>query len=180
MTETVTPKKVRFARIRKVLLRRVVGYGNERRYWESRWAWGKIPRNPNYRSNMEAKVRQVMLEHGCKNILEIGCGHEALRNLPKWCGLDFSRNIECPIHADITVGIPLPDKCFDAVFTSGVLQHIRPEKVQKAASEMARVAKLVILDEPHTQNPTFFSWDHNYEELFKGTPMVYVTEKWLL
>lgn len=180
MTETVKPEKVRFAGVRKFLLRRVVGYSNERRYWESRWGWGKIPRNPDYRANMEAKVRQVMLEHGCKNILEIGCGHERLDGLPKWCGLDFSRNIECPIHADITERIPLPDKCFDAVFTSGVLQHIRPEKVEKAASEMARVAKLVILDEPHTQNPKFFSWDHNYEELFRGTPMVYVTEKWLL
>ena len=180
MTETSTPKKVRFAGIRKFLLRRIVGYSNERRYWESRHGWGKIPRNPNYRSNMEAKVRQVMLEHGCKNILEIGRGVEALTGLPGYCGLDFSRNIPADIHADITKRIPLPDKCFDATFTSGVLQHIRPEKVQKAASEMARVAKLVILDEPHTQNPTFFSWDHNYEELFKGTPMVYVTEKWLL
>ena len=180
MTEMAKPEKVRFAGIRKFLLRRIVGYNNEQRYWESRWAWGKIPRNPNYRVNMEAKVRRIMEQNNCKNILEIGCGHERLDGLPNWTGLDFSRNIECDIRADITVKIPLPDKCFDAVFTSGVLQHIRPEKAQKAASEMARVAKLVILDEPHTQNPTYFSWDHNYEELFKGTPMVYVTEKWLL
>jgi hypothetical protein len=184
MTETV--KKVRFAWIRKVLLRRVVGYSNEQRYWNSRWAWGKIPRNPNYRSNMEAKVRKVMLEHGCKNILEIGCGEENLKGLPNYTGLDFSleglkkSKLDTFIFADITKRIPLPDKCFDAAFTSGVLQHIRPENVQKAASEMARVAKLVILDEPHTDNPTFFSWDHNYEELFRGTLMVYVTEKWLL
>jgi len=169
-----------FERARKVLLRRVVGNRNEQRYWEWRYAHGRIQRNPLYRTEMEAKVREVMLEHGCKNILEIGRGVEALTGLPGYCGLDFARNIPADIYADITKRIPLPDKCFDATFTSGVLQHIRPEKVQKATSEMARVAKLVILDEPHTQNPTFFSWDHNYEELFKGTPMVYVTEKWLL
>jgi hypothetical protein len=180
MEETVKPEKVRFAGIRKFLLRRVVGYRNEQRYWEWRYAHGRIKRNPNYRIEMEVKVRQVMLEHGCKNVLEIGRGVEALDGLPGYCGLDFSRNIPADIHADITKHIPLPDKTFDAVFSSGVLQHIPPENVQKAVSEMARVAKLVILDEPHTQNPTYFSWDHNYEELFKGTPMIYVTEERLL
>lgn len=181
MEQTGTQKKVRFAWIRKVLLRRVVGYSDERRYWEWRYAHGQITRNPRYRVEMEAKVRQVMEQHGCENILEVGCGQEALRNLPGWTGLDFSRNIDCHIHADITEKIPfLQDKHFDAVFSSGVLMHIPPEKVKKAAKEMARIAKLVILDEPPVKNPSFNCWDYDYEELFKGTPMVNITEERLL
>jgi len=165
---------------RKVMLRRVVGYGNEQRYWEWRYAHGRIERNPNYRTEMEDKVRKVMLEKGCKNILEIGCGQEALSGLPGYCGLDFSRNIPADIHADITKRIPLPDKTFDCVFSSGVLMHIPPENIEKAVAEMSRVGKLVILDEPQVKIQKFNCWDYDYAFLFKDTPMVMVSEERLL
>lgn len=171
-----------FAWIRKVWLRKIVGYENEQTYWGQRYEHGQIVRNPLYRPEMEQKVRKVMEQNGCKNVLEIGCGQEALRNLPSWTGLDFSRNIKADIYADITSerGIPIPDKAFDCVFSSGVLMHIVPEKVKKATSEMARVAKLVILDEPPVKNPSFNCWDYDYNYLFKGTPMVNITEERLL
>ncbi len=129
---------------------------------------------------MEQKVRKVMELNGCRNVLEIGCGQEALRGLPGWTGLDFSRNIKADIYADITERIPLPDKTFDCVFSSGVLMHITPEKVKKAASEMARIGKLVILDEPPVKTPKFNCWDYDYNWLFKGVPMVNITEERLL
>ncbi len=169
-----------FAWIRKVYLRRIVGYRNEQNYWEQRYAHGRIVRNPNYRTEMEQKVYRVMVANGCKNVLEIGRGVEALTGLPGYCGLDFSRNIPADIHADITVKIPLPDKTFDCVFSSGVLMHITPEKVKKAASEMARIGKLVILDEPPVKTPKFNCWDHDYNYLFKGVPMVNISEERLL
>jgi hypothetical protein len=169
-----------FAWIRKVYLRRIVGYRNEQTYWEQRYAHGQIVRNPNYRIEMEQKVRKVMESFGCENVLEIGCGQEALRGLPKYTGLDFSRNIAADIYADITIRIPLPDRCFDAVFSSGVLMHISPEKVEKAVSEMSRVSRLVILDEPRVKIPKFNCWDYDYVKLFQGKAMVNVTEERLL
>ena len=163
--------------IRKVILRRVIGYRNERRYWEWRYAHGHIERNPNYRSEMEEKVRKVMVDRGCKNVLEIGCGQVALKGLPNHTGLDFSRNIDCDIHADITKRIPLPDKCFDAVLSSKILMHIPSEKIERACTEISRVGKLVILNEPRVKTPEFNCYDHDYKRLFKDTPMVVVTEE---
>jgi hypothetical protein len=58
--------------------------------------------------------------------------------------------------------------------------HITPEKVKKAASEMARIGKLVILDEPPVKTPKFNCWDHDYNYLFKGAPMVNISEERLL
>lgn len=163
--------------IRKVYLRRIVGYGNERRYWGQRHAHGRITRDPEYKALMEERIAKVMAEHGCKNVLEVGCGQIPLSDLPNHTGLDFSRNIECDIHADITKRIPLPDKCFDVVLSSKILMHIPSEKIEKACSEIGRVGKLVILNEPKVERPEFNCYDHDYDSLFKGIPMVRVTEE---
>ena len=46
---------------------------------------------------------------------------------------------------DVTKKLPFKDNEFDFVYTFQVLQHIRPDDIQKALSELQRVAKKMIL-----------------------------------
>jgi SAM-dependent methyltransferase len=63
------------------------------------------------------------------------------------------------LHAGSLENLPFPDKSFDLVFSSDVLEHITVEKVQRVASELVRVSKdllfLSISLRPSAQNNKF-------------------------
>ena len=162
---------------KRVWLRRVIGYDDQRRYWDKRWGMRLIPGRTDY-TNTFAEVQRLMDAHECENILEIGCGRYPLSALPGYMGLDFSivalkdSGLRSYICADITDRIPLPDKSADAVYLGAVLLHVPYDKIARATAEIARVAKkCVILDEPRvpfkSKHHCFF---HEPRTLFNGYP----------
>jgi SAM-dependent methyltransferase len=135
----------------KRLYLKLVGYGDQKRYWDTRWG---IELNRTDRSIDPATFRDafkitldIMKKLDCNNILEIGCGKGEFRTLPNYTPLDFSKSVlnkyglEGYVYADITNKIPLPDKTFDCAMTRYVLMHIPTDKIENAVKEISRVTK---------------------------------------
>ena len=127
---------------------------NSQRYWNTRWRLNlQHDRLTNdIRSRIRSEVEQSMVRHGCKNVLEVGCGKIVpLRELSNATHLDFSlkalkhSKLDSFIYADITNRIPVPDKTFDATFSSSCLIHIPNESIKQACVEISRVTKKVII-----------------------------------
>ena len=166
--------------IKRVFLKYITGYGDERKYWDTRWKLGLKNEewDSNFKQKMTALMKNIMSQHRCKSFLEVGCGKANLRELPGYAGLDFSlesikrSGLKKAIFADITNHIPLPDKSFDAVFTRYVLLHILPNKIENAAAEVSRVtAKCIILYEPpyEPNKPQVqpHSFNHNLPQIIR-------------
>lgn len=155
----------------------MVSYRRPQKYWDFRWKHNlKVETEKEGRRNYVKAVANLMKQHECSNILEVGCGEAYLRDLPNYLGLDFSlealrkSGLEHFLYADITRKIPLPSKSQDAVLSRAVLMHIPPNKIGVAVKEMCRVAKKVIilfefygLNIQQTQPHCF---THNLPELF--------------
>lgn len=126
-------------------------------YWNARWFINlKHDRIlPESRAQLVYEVEKLMAQYDCMTILELGCGAEVpLRQMQHAAHLDYSlealrrSRLDAFIYADVTKNIPLPDKSFDASFSSNLLLHIKDENVVKACAEISRVTKkLVILNE---------------------------------
>jgi SAM-dependent methyltransferase len=84
-------------------------------------------------------------------IMEMGCasGVAYFANRYEVLGLDLSASslsrvsklYDTCIQADVTLGIPLPDACLDAVVSSYVWEHILPTHKPGALAELSRVLK---------------------------------------
>ena len=167
---------------KKVYLKRVVTYRDPQAYWNRRWGvslWRDHgPRTDTDYAAILSHVRTIMATHECDSVLEIGCGKNPMRELPGYIPLDFSAvalrasGLKSYICADITDGIPLPDKSVDAVYCRGVLLHISNDRIGKAVREISRVArKCVILGEPTTAFvDTHHCFWHEPQTLFKDYP----------
>jgi hypothetical protein len=166
--------------IKRVFLKYVTRYNNERKYWDTRWKLGLKNEdwNDDFQKRMFTLMKRVITEHGCQNILEIGCGRANLRELPGYVGLDLSleaikrSGLKEAVFADVTNHVPLPDKSFDAVFMRYVLLHISPSKIERAASEISRVAKkcIILYEPPYEQGKAQVqphSFNHNLPEIFQ-------------
>ena len=164
--------------LKKVYLKSVVGYKDPKRYWDKRW---KIrldeKEDGEYYQRLFAGISRILEDNGCDNVLEIGCGQARFRELPGYLGVDFSlealrRNkLEAFLYADITKGIPLPDKCFDAAMSTAVLMHIPEGRIKKATSEISRVTKkCIILMESRLPSNQPHCFLHDYEKLFRDFP----------
>jgi SAM-dependent methyltransferase len=165
---------------KRVFLKYIQGYGNEQNYWDSRWNLGlqaEVRSGEKLKLTMAA-IEKIMQDNKYDSFLDIGCGKAELRNLPGYVGLDFSfkglkkSGLKEAIYADITNKIPLPDKSFDVVFTSVVLLHIPPNKIDKAISNLCRVAKkcLVLMEPKYNPIPLNVKvqphcFNHNFHEL---------------
>jgi SAM-dependent methyltransferase len=167
-------------KIKQLYLKYIKGYKNEQSYWNARWNLGlhaEVRSGEKLKLTMAA-IEKIMIDNNCNSFLDVGCGKAELRNLPGYVGLDFSfevlkkSGLKEAIYADITNNIPLPDKSFDVVFTSVVLLHIPPNKIDRAVSNLCRVAKkCLVLMEPK-YNPTPINvkvqshcFNHNLPEL---------------
>jgi SAM-dependent methyltransferase len=92
----------------------------------------------------------ILKKEGAKNIVDLGCGwNEFIKDLrldphfSKCVGVDFS----CP-GADVVscmTTLPFKDKEFDAATSFDAFEHLSPEQVDKAISEMARVSKKFVV-----------------------------------
>lgn len=135
---------------------------NTRAYWNSRWFLNlRHDRvGPELREKMATSVKGLMARYDCKTVLEVGCGASVpLRGFEGATHLDFSTKalkrsgLTSYICADIIKHIPVPDKAFDATYSSNCLIHVPDDKIQAACDEIGRVTRrLVILNEGDTRN----------------------------
>jgi len=142
---------------------------NSQDYWNTRWflnLWHDRL-TPELRETMVASVKELMARYDCETVLEIGCGASVpLRGVEGVAHLDYSTKalkragLTAYIYGDITKHIPVPDKAFDAAYSSNCLIHVSDDKIQSACDEIGRVTRrLVILNEGGTRN---------LESYFKG------------
>jgi SAM-dependent methyltransferase len=143
--------------LKHIYLKYIIGYKDPQQYWNTRWGlslktemWGE-----GKMSLLSSVLTEMMKNHDCTNILEVGCGQANLRSLKGYAGLDFSiealkrSKLQEFIYADISNHIPLPDKTFDAALSIAVLLHIPPNKINNAVKEICRITrKAIILYEP--------------------------------
>ena len=155
-------------KIKHIFLKYIKGYGDEQKYWDSRWKLGlkNETLTGEYQKSLVLKINSYMIQFDCNSFLDLGCGEAQLRNIPGYLGLDFSleaikkSRLEEAIFADITNRIPLPDKSVDMAFAMVVFLHIPPAKIDRAISEVCRVTKkCVFLVEPK-YNPDLILQKH--------------------
>lgn len=164
-------------RIKGLILNLFTDYESDSEsYWNLRWRLrhDDVRGLEQYRNRWKTEITQLMKEHGCENVLEVGCGMAWLRSLPGYLGSDYSREVfrqnglKRFLVADATVSLPLPSKSFDALVSCFFLMHQSPEKAKVASNEMMRVAKRLIVLKESTENVVLkrHCFKHNYEELF--------------
>lgn len=68
--------------------------------------------------------------------LNLGCGR---RYQPDWTNIDFRSGSEFVIAQDLSKGIPSPDKSFDLVYHSHLLEHFTKDNAQIFIQECFRV-----------------------------------------
>lgn len=126
-------------------------------FYLEKWA-GDFGDNYTKRCDVEPKSREpifksILDDLNIETVLEVGCnkGHnlEAITNSigAKCIGLEPNKSL-CNnkeiINGD-AYNIPFNNFAFDLVFTSGVLIHIPPEKIELALSEIHRCSKRLIM-----------------------------------
>ena len=82
-------------------------------------------------------LQRSKLEQRCK-LLNVGCGSHFHKD---WVNLDLISDNSDVICHDLTCGLPFPDDCFDAVYHSHVLEHLKPNDGVKLLEECLRVLK---------------------------------------
>src|SRR5947208_1222158 len=71
-------------------------------------------------------------------LLNVGCGHRFHRD---WINLDIKPCDPRVMKWDVTCGLPFPDRHFDAVYHSHVVEHIRRLDVAAFLRECYRVLR---------------------------------------
>ena len=71
-------------------------------------------------------------------MLNLGCGH---RFHSAWINVDIVPQHPSVLRADISRAIPFPDRHFDVVYHSHVIEHLRVDDVDRFLRECRRVLK---------------------------------------
>jgi len=80
-------------------------------------------------------------------VVDIGCGGLGLRALEPALditGVDIADRPDYPgpfVRADATVELPFEDDAFDLAYSNSVIEHVEPERRQRFAAELRRVAR---------------------------------------
>lgn len=110
-------------------------------------------------SNHGRYALPLVIEWNPASILDVGCGWNQFAKACRQNGLTAQgMDFACP-GSDIVgsaCAIPLPDKSVDLVTSFDTLEHLEPEQVPQALSEMARVSTRFLLSICHV--PSRITW----------------------
>jgi SAM-dependent methyltransferase len=79
-----------------------------------------------------------MTPAGSPRMLNLGCGH---RRHPEWVNADIAPRFPDVVPCDVSRGLPFPDNCFDVVYHSHMIEHIRRGDVAAFLGECRRVLR---------------------------------------
>jgi len=71
-------------------------------------------------------------------LLNVGCGATCH---PAWTNIDLVSGSPDVIAHDLRKGLPYPDQCFDACYSSHVLEHLEQEESERLLRECWRILK---------------------------------------
>ena len=183
---------------RKIIETYILGTKFQEWIWERRglnWAKGYVEEIPHL--HRQLLINKISVYAPFNSILEIGCASGPnlrliAKRFPKTkiTGIEINEKAvkvgnelflkEGISNAKLLVGKAdklgqFPDKSFDIVFTDAVLICIGPDKIEKVASEMQRIAKkAIILVEHHSEEESAFgiynkgNWLRDYKKLFQS------------
>jgi SAM-dependent methyltransferase len=113
--------------------------------------WGRVKDDP----NIQRKVTmfESMIPPGVENILDVGCGDGAITNAlgenHEVVGLDFSEVALRHLKVEGVLGsadeLPFPDRSFDLVLSSQLLEHLDQATYERSLAELRRVARRYLL-----------------------------------
>lgn len=116
-------------------------------------------------SNHGASVAHVIKRWKATSLLDVGCGWNQFCRSVKAAspeieavGVDFA----CPgadVNADATA-LPFADKQFDALTAFDMLEHLRPEQVDAALAEFARVSQRFIFSIAYHKSRILFQGEN--------------------
>lgn len=152
---------------------------DEKRYWERRaWNWQKeAGEYPMHDKKILPWIK------GFKSVLDVGCGDGKWSRFftehgLKYSGCDISEKMielakeNYPKEHFFVSSVEELSKHLgykeDLLFLNTVLQHVRPENIEKAVSELKRVGRKMILIEPTDfEERNDYCFVHEYTKLFK-------------
>lgn len=115
-------------------------------------------------SDLKEKIQLItkMIPVDVDTMLDVGCGNGAITNILAESiditavdrskeALKFVKSKKIEASAD---AIPLPNKSFDLVFSSELLEHLEDETLKTTVSELKRLTKnYLLLSVPNDENP---------------------------
>ncbi len=111
--------------------------------------------------NLErASIIISMLPKDAQSVMEVGCGDGLIINQIDWIpaiGVDVSeqalRKIKRPALIASADEIPVPDRAWDAVIASEVLEHLPEDIFERSIYEITRVARrFIVISVPNKEN----------------------------
>lgn len=179
-------------KIKKMIWNILGGY-NPRIFWNK---WGETFINESWQHKIFPQHKSILnfvKNENPENILEIGCGFG--RNINylinnginpgSITGIDISesmidsarsflKNNKIKLKVADVILLPFKENSFDFVLSYSVLMHISKEKLDKALSEIIRVAKknIIIVEQNYkpkkTEEASWYTFIHDYKKNLKN------------
>lgn len=119
---------------------------------------GTLQSSPREMERARAVLGMIPLD--ARSVLEVGCGDGLIINqvdVPDRMGLDVSeealKNVSCPVTLGTLGDLPFPDRSWDVVIASEVIEHLAGEEYPGSLKEMNRVAsRYIIVSVPNREN----------------------------
>jgi len=148
--------------------------------YEQEKHWGKLKKD--FKFLDKVRMIKALIPEDVKTILDVGCGDGALTNLlsrERYQIVGYDRSEEALKHVEVEKKkggidyIQFPDKSFDLLICSQVLEHIPDTIYQKSIDELCRVTKkYIVIGVPYKEmlrehyskckgcNKIFHLWGH--------------------
>jgi len=149
--------------------------------------WQKYHRENDKPYMFTDKIKDAIKGLEIEKVLEIGCGYGnnlAIFERSDVAGIDLSeyaiekakqRYPNFRFYIGNVLQIPLQEQ-FDLVFTSAVIEHIKPDLLKKAFDEMFRVSKKYILNiEAYDKTEHEINWHRGRNEFWT----THMAKRWL-